>query len=146
MFASPNDKLMAEIETMRKQYDEWKQPPEQRFLDKVEKLQRGDELPPGVVKMVKAFAAVKRKIQPGDKMAGRHGNKGVVSMIVPIEDGPFLEDGTHADIVLNPLGVPSRMNVGQILETHLGWACAGLGKRIGQAGEAYLARQDIQPR
>jgi len=89
--------------------------------------------------MVKVFVAVKRKIQPGDKMAGRHGNKGVVSRIVPIEDMPFLEDGTHADIVLNPLGVPSRMNVGQILETHLGWACAGLGKRIGQAVDAYRA-------
>ncbi|MGY3290957.1 DNA-directed RNA polymerase beta subunit [Bradyrhizobium sp. LM3.6] len=145
LFASPNDKLMAEIEAMRKQYDESKKGLEQRFLDKVEKLQRGDELPPGVMKMVKVFVAVKRKIQPGDKMAGRHGNKGVVSKIVPIEDMPFLEDGTHADIVLNPLGVPSRMNVGQILETHLGWACAGLGKRIGQTVDAYLSRQDIKP-
>ncbi|WP_315831978.1 DNA-directed RNA polymerase subunit beta [Bradyrhizobium prioriisuperbiae] len=145
LFASPNDKLMAEIEAMRKQYDESKKGLEQRFLDKVEKLQRGDELPPGVMKMVKVFVAVKRKIQPGDKMAGRHGNKGVVSKIVPIEDMPFLEDGTHADIVLNPLGVPSRMNVGQILETHLGWACAGLGKRIGQAVDAYLAKQDTKP-
>ena len=144
-FASPNDKLMAEIEAMRKQYDESKKGLEQRFLDKVEKLQRGDELPPGVMKMVKVFVAVKRKIQPGDKMAGRHGNKGVVSKIVPIEDMPFLEDGTHADIVLNPLGVPSRMNVGQILETHLGWACAGLGKRIGQAAEAYWSKQDLKP-
>jgi DNA-directed RNA polymerase subunit beta len=100
-----------------------------------------------VMKMVKVFVAVKRKIQPGDKMAGRHGNKGVVSKIVPIEDMPFLEDGTHADIVLNPLGVPSRMNVGQILETHLGWACAGLGKRIGQTIDAYLAsaKQDLKP-
>src|SRR3569623_513243 len=141
-FASPTDKLMAEIEAIRKQYDESKKGLEQRFLDKVEKLQRGDELPPGVMKMVKVFVAVKRKIQPGDKMAGRHGNKGVVSKIVPIEDMPFLEDGTHADIVLNPLGVPSRMNVGQILETHLGWACAGLGKRIGQAVDAYLAKGD----
>jgi DNA-directed RNA polymerase subunit beta len=132
---------------MRKQYDESKRGLEQRFLDKVEKLQRGDELPPGVMKMVKVFVAVKRKIQPGDKMAGRHGNKGVVSKIVPIEDMPFLEDGTHADIVLNPLGVPSRMNVGQILETHLGWACAGLGKRIGQTVDAYLAaaKQDTRP-
>ncbi|MGB7224527.1 MAG: DNA-directed RNA polymerase subunit beta, partial [Bradyrhizobium sp.] len=145
MFASPNDKLMAEIEAMRKQYDESKKGLEQRFLDKVEKLQRGDELPPGVMKMVKVFVAVKRKIQPGDKMAGRHGNKGVVSKIVPIEDMPFLEDGTHADIVLNPLGVPSRMNVGQILETHLGWACAGLGKRIGQTIDAYYAKQDVKP-
>src|SRR5687767_8119112 len=130
MFASPNDKLMTEIEAMRKQYDESKKRLEQRFLDKVEKLQRGDELPHGVMKMVKVFVAVKRKIQPGDKMAGRHGNKGVVSKIVPIEDMPFLEDGTHADIVLNPLGVPSRMNVGQIFETHLGWAARGLGKQI----------------
>ena len=139
-FASPNDKLMAEIEAIRKQYDESKKGLEQRFLDKVEKLQRGDELPPGVMKMVKVFVAVKRKIQPGDKMAGRHGNKGVVSKIVPVEDMPFLEDGTHVDIVLNPLGVPSRMNVGQILETHLGWACAGLGARIGQAVDAYYAK------
>src|SRR6201984_1944827 len=144
-FASPNDKLMAEIEAMRKQYDDSKKGPEQRFLDKVEKLQRGDELPPGVMKMVKVFVAVKRKIQPGDKMAGRHGNKGVVSKLVPIEDMPFLEDGTHADIVLNPLGVPSRMNVGQILETHLGWACAGLGRRIAQTVDAYYSKQDVKP-
>jgi DNA-directed RNA polymerase subunit beta len=144
-FASPNDKLMAEIEAIRKQYDESKKGLEQRFLDKVEKLQRGDELPPGVMKMVKVFVAVKRKIQPGDKMAGRHGNKGVVSRIVPIEDMPFLEDGTHVDIVLNPLGVPSRMNVGQILETHLGWACAGLGLKIGQAVELYNSKGDVKP-
>jgi DNA-directed RNA polymerase subunit beta len=139
-FASPNDKLMTELEAMRKQYDESKKGLEQRFLDKVEKLQRGDELPPGVMKMVKVFVAVKRKIQPGDKMAGRHGNKGVVSKIVPIEDMPFLPDGTHVDVVLNPLGVPSRMNVGQILETHLGWACAGMGLKIGQAVDAYHAK------
>src|ERR1019366_5881776 len=110
-----------------KQYDESKKLLEQRFLDKVEKLQRGDELPPGVMKMVKVFVAVKRKIQPGDKMAGRHGNKGVVSKIVPAEDMPFLADGQPVDIVLNPLGVPSRMYVGQILETHLGWAAQALG-------------------
>jgi len=145
LFASPNDKLMAEIEAIRKQYDESKKLLEQRFLDKVEKLQRGDELPPGVMKMVKVFVAVKRKIQPGDKMAGRHGNKGVVSKIVPVEDMPFLEDGTHVDIVLNPLGVPSRMNVGQILETHLGWACAGLGLKIGQAVDAYNLKHDARP-
>src|SRR5246500_5403969 len=96
------------------------------------------------MKMVKVFVAVKRKIQPGDKMAGRHGNKGVVSKIVPLEDMPFLADGTSVDIVLNPLGVPSRMNVGQILETHLGWACAGLGQRIGQAIDAYYSRRDIR--
>jgi len=144
-FASPNDKLMAEIEAIRKQYDESKKLLEQRFLDKVEKLQRGDELPPGVMKMVKVFVAVKRKIQPGDKMAGRHGNKGVVSKIVPAEDMPFLADGQPVDIVLNPLGVPSRMNVGQILETHLGWACAGLGLKIGQAVDAYNGKQDARP-
>ncbi len=143
-FASPNDKLMSEIEAIRKQYDESKKRLEQRFLDKVEKLQRGDELPPGVMKMVKVFVAVKRKIQPGDKMAGRHGNKGVVSKIVPVEDMPFLDDGTQVDIVLNPLGVPSRMNVGQILETHLGWACAGLGLKIGQAVDAYNGKKDTR--
>ncbi len=142
MFAVSEDSLMSEIEAMRKQYDESKKRLEQRFLDKVEKLQRGDELPPGVMKMVKVFVAVKRKIQPGDKMAGRHGNKGVVSKIVPVEDMPFLEDGTSVDIVLNPLGVPSRMNVGQILETHLGWAAAGLGKQIAQAVDAYRAAHD----
>ena len=131
---------------MQKQYDESKKRLEQRFLDKVEKLQRGDELPPGVMKMVKVFVAVKRKIQPGDKMAGRHGNKGVVSKIVPIEDMPFLEDGTHADIVLNPLGVPSRMNVGQILETHLGWAAAGLGRQVGAGGRRlHEERQGKEP-
>jgi DNA-directed RNA polymerase subunit beta len=136
---------MAEIEAIRKQYDESKKLLEQRFLDKVEKLQRGDELPPGVMKMVKVFVAVKRKIQPGDKMAGRHGNKGVVSKIVPAEDMPFLADGQPVDIVLNPLGVPSRMNVGQILETHLGWACAGLGLKIGQAVDAYNLKHDARP-
>src|ERR1700759_5752671 len=116
-----------------------------RFLDKVEKLQRGDELPPGVMKMVKVFVATKRKIQPGDKMAGRHGNKGVVSRVVPSEDMPFLADGTPVDVVLNPLGVPSRMNVGQILETHLGWACAGLGLKIGHAVDSYNGKGDTKP-
>jgi DNA-directed RNA polymerase subunit beta len=110
-----------------------------RFNDKVDKLQAGDELLPGVMKMVKVFVAVKRKLQPGDKMAGRHGNKGVISRIVPVEDMPYLEDGTPMDIVLNPLGVPSRMNVGQILETHLGWAARGLGKKVGAAAEAAHA-------
>jgi DNA-directed RNA polymerase subunit beta len=145
MFAVDNDQTMAELEAMRKQYDEAKKGLESRFLDKVEKLQRGDELPPGVMKMVKVFVAVKRKIQPGDKMAGRHGNKGVVSKIVPQEDMPFLPDGTPVDIVLNPLGVPSRMNVGQILETHLGWACAGLGKQVGEAVNIYLKEKNIEP-
>jgi DNA-directed RNA polymerase subunit beta len=143
--ALSNDKAMAELEAMKQQYEESKKRLENRFLDKVEKLQRGDELPPGVMKMVKVFVAVKRKIQPGDKMAGRHGNKGVVSKIVPVEDMPFLEDGGHVDIVLNPLGVPSRMNVGQILETHLGWACAGLGRKIGQLLESYREGGKTKP-
>ncbi|NJL50203.1 MAG: DNA-directed RNA polymerase subunit beta, partial [Blastochloris sp.] len=143
-FAFADDQLMGELEAMRKQYDDSKKRLEQRFLDKVEKLQRGDELPPGVMKMVKVFVAVKRKIQPGDKMAGRHGNKGVVSKIVPAEDMPFLADGTPVDMVLNPLGVPSRMNVGQILETHLGWACAGLGRKVGKAVDAYLAQNELE--
>ena len=127
-----NEKAMSEIEGLRQQYDESKSRLDKRFADKVEKLRRGDELAPGVMKMVKVFVAVKRKLQPGDKMAGRHGNKGVISRIVPIEDMPHLEDGTAVDVVLNPLGVPSRMNVGQILETHLGWACSGLGRMIGE--------------
>jgi len=126
-----NEKAMAEIEGLRQQYDDSKARLDKRFADKVEKLRRGDELAPGVMKMVRVFVAVKRKLQPGDKMAGRHGNKGVISRIVPIEDMPHLEDGTAVDVVLNPLGVPSRMNVGQILETHLGWACSGLGRQIG---------------
>jgi DNA-directed RNA polymerase subunit beta len=145
MFAVEDEKVQGELEALRGQYDESKSRLEQRFMDKVEKVQRGDEMPPGVMKMVKVFVAVKRKIQPGDKMAGRHGNKGVVSRIVPVEDMPFLEDGTHVDIVLNPLGVPSRMNVGQILETHLGWACAGMGRQIGDLLEAYKVSGNIQP-
>ena len=130
--AVKNDKRMAEVETLKKHYNESIGALTRRFEDKVDKLQRGDELPPGVMKMVKVFVAVKRKLQPGDKMAGRHGNKGVISTIVPLEDMPYLEDGTPVDIVLNPLGVPSRMNVGQILETHLGWACANLGRQIAE--------------
>ncbi|MBT6138646.1 MAG: DNA-directed RNA polymerase subunit beta, partial [Rhodospirillaceae bacterium] len=117
-----------------------------RFDNKVDKLQRGDELPPGVMKMVKVFVAVKRKLQPGDKMAGRHGNKGVISKIAPIEDMPYLEDGTPADIVLNPLGVPSRMNVGQILETHLGWASHGLGRQISEMLDTLGAKKPTELR
>jgi DNA-directed RNA polymerase subunit beta len=143
--ALKNEKAMSEIEALKRQYDEAKKRLEQRFVDKVDKLQRGDELPPGVMKMVKVFVAVKRKIQPGDKMAGRHGNKGVISQILPIEDMPYLDDGTPVDIVLNPLGVPSRMNVGQILETHLGWACQGLGHKIGEAVDAYQAAKKVKP-
>jgi DNA-directed RNA polymerase subunit beta len=127
-----NDKVMQDVEAVKKQFEEGISRLLERFENKVEKLQRGDELPPGVMKMVKVFVAVKRKLQPGDKMAGRHGNKGVISKIVPIEDMPYLDDGTQVDIVLNPLGVPSRMNVGQILETHLGWACASLGRQVNE--------------
>ena len=127
-----NDKVEGEIEAIKRQFDDSVKALEARFEDKIEKLQRGDELPPGVMKMVKVFVAVKRKLQPGDKMAGRHGNKGVISRIMPAEDMPYLEDGTPVDVVLNPLGVPSRMNVGQILETHLGWASAKLGAQIGE--------------
>ena len=124
------DDAMREIETLIQRFDANVDELSKRFENKLEKLERGDELPPGVMKMVKVFVAVKRKLQPGDKMAGRHGNKGVISKAVPIEDMPHMEDGTPVDIVLNPLGVPSRMNVGQILETHLGAACRGLGRQI----------------
>ena len=136
-FALTDEALMAEVEAIKAQYDGAKRELENRFEDKVEKCKQGDDLLPGVMKVVKVFVAVKRKLQPGDKMAGRHGNKGVISRINPIEDMPFLEDGTYVDIVLNPLGVPSRMNVGQILETHLGWACAGLGRQVKEALENY---------
>ncbi|CAM3813052.1 DNA-directed RNA polymerase subunit beta [Litorimonas haliclonae] len=138
-----DEQAIGELEALKEQYDSSKARLDARFEDKVDKLQRGDELPPGVMKMVKVFVAVKRKLQPGDKMAGRHGNKGVISKINPIEDMPFLEDGTAVDIVLNPLGVPSRMNVGQILETHLGWACSGVGKMINEALETYKAEGDM---
>ena len=131
-----NDRVMKDIESLKGHFEADIAKLQERFENKVDKLQRGDDLSPGVMKMVKVFVAVKRKLQPGDKMAGRHGNKGVISKIVPIEDIPYLEDGTPVDIVLNPLGVPSRMNVGQILETHLGWACAGLGRQIGEILEA----------
>ncbi len=130
-FSVKNDQRQADIEALVKQFDGSIDELTKRFENKVDKLQRGDELPPGVMKMVKVFVAVKRKLQPGDKMAGRHGNKGVISKIVPMEDMPYTDEGTPVDIVLNPLGVPSRMNVGQILETHLGWACDGLGRQIG---------------
>ncbi len=140
--AVADESVMEEIEAMSKTFDEAIDLLKERFENKVEKLQRGDELPPGVMKMVKVFVAVKRKMQPGDKMAGRHGNKGVVSRIMPVEDMPYLEDGTPVDIVLNPLGVPSRMNVGQILETHLGWASANLGRQIGEVVNGFQNRKE----
>ena len=142
--ALKNDSAMSELEAIKKQFDEAKKALEERFEDKVDKLQRGDELPPGVMKMVKVYVAIKRKLQPGDKMAGRHGNKGVISRIVPVEDMPYNEDGTPVDIVLNPLGVPSRMNVGQILETHMGWACANIGKQIDEALTIYEQQGKVE--
>jgi DNA-directed RNA polymerase subunit beta len=136
-FAVADDKVQGQLEAVKVQYDATVKAIQEKFEDRKEKLERGDELAPGVLKMVKVFVAVKRKLQPGDKMAGRHGNKGIISRILPSEDMPFLEDGTPVDFVLNPLGVPSRMNVGQIFETHLGWAARGLGKKIGAALDAW---------
>ncbi|TNC46543.1 DNA-directed RNA polymerase subunit beta [Rubellimicrobium rubrum] len=133
------------VEALNEQYEVQKRTLDARFEDKVEKVRRGDDLPPGVMKMVKVFVAVKRKLQPGDKMAGRHGNKGVISRVVPIEDMPFLADGTPVDFCLNPLGVPSRMNVGQILETHMGWASRGLGIQIDEALSEYRRSGDLTP-
>jgi DNA-directed RNA polymerase subunit beta len=131
-------KAMSDIEQIKSQYDEKKDMLNKRFTSKVEKLQSGDDLPQGALKVVKVFIATKHKLQPGDKMAGRHGNKGVISRIMPEEDMPFLEDGTVVDVVLNPLGLPSRMNVGQILETHLGWAAKSLGSKVGDMMGKYL--------
>jgi DNA-directed RNA polymerase subunit beta len=131
------EQLQEGLEQTRKAFDA-------AFEEKKRKLTSGDELPPGVQKMVKVYLAVKRRLQPGDKMAGRHGNKGVISKITPIEDMPHMADGTPVDVVLNPLGVPSRMNVGQILETHLGWAAKGLGKRIGELLKAQAKMADIR--
>ena len=142
-FVMQNNSVQKEIESLRDQYNENKAQIEKRFEDKVEKVSRGDELLPGVMKSIKVYVAIKRKLQPGDKMAGRHGNKGVISRIVPAEDMPYSADGRHVDVVLNPLGVPSRMNVGQILETHLGAACAGLGQQINNALKSYEAGGDI---
>ncbi len=142
-FVVENEAAMADLEALKAQFDESEKQLQDRFDNKVDKLQAGDEMPPGVMKMVKVYVAVKRKLQPGDKMAGRHGNKGVISKIVPIEDMPHLDDGTPVDIVLNPLGVPSRMNVGQILETHLGWASAGLGRSVGETLDKVLRNGKI---
>ncbi|MCD6047444.1 MAG: rpoB [Gammaproteobacteria bacterium] len=127
-----DDNAQQELEMFAKQHQELRSDMEERFDIQRKKITQGDDLAPGVLKIVKVYLAVKRKIQPGDKMAGRHGNKGVVSMIVPVEDMPYMADGTPVDIVLNPLGVPSRMNIGQVLETHLGWAAKGLGLKIGK--------------
>jgi len=127
-----NEEAAAQVEGLKDSLAQKRREFDAMFEAKRKKLTQGDELPPGVLKMVKVYVAVKRRLQPGDKMAGRHGNKGVISKIVPVEDMPHMADGTALDIVLNPLGVPSRMNVGQILETHLGWAAKGLGLKIGE--------------
>jgi DNA-directed RNA polymerase subunit beta len=139
-----NEDANADLEKISEQLKELRKKFEERLEDKRVKLTSGDDLAPGVLKMVKVYLAVKRRVQPGDKMAGRHGNKGVISMIQPVEDMPFTADGTSVDIVLNPLGVPSRMNVGQVLETHLGWAAKGLGIKIGKMLEAQQKITEIR--
>ncbi|MBS0554217.1 MAG: DNA-directed RNA polymerase subunit beta, partial [Proteobacteria bacterium] len=139
-----DEALATQLEAVREGLENTRKDFDLAFEVKKKKLTQGDELPPGVQKMVKVYLAVKRRLQPGDKMAGRHGNKGVVSKIVPVEDMPYMEDGTPLDIVLNPLGVPSRMNIGQILETHLGWAAKGLGKQIDQMMRAKAAVEELR--
>jgi len=134
----------SQLETIKDSLASTREEFDRMFEAKKKKLTQGDELPPGVQKMVKVYLAVKRRVQPGDKMAGRHGNKGVISKIVPIEDMPHMADGTPVDIVLNPLGVPSRMNVGQILETHLGWAAKGIGRKIGDLLQAKAAAAEVR--
>ena len=139
-----NEDANKKMEALVKQHEEQRKLLDEMFEEKKGKLTAGDDLAPGVLKMVKVYLAVKRRMQPGDKMAGRHGNKGVVSMIVPVEDMPHTEDGTPVDIVLNPLGVPSRMNVGQILETHLGLAANGLGIEIGKMLDAQAKIAELR--
>jgi DNA-directed RNA polymerase subunit beta len=139
-----NEEAQQQLEAIGKQVEEQRQKFRDYYEDKKRKLSTGDDLAPGVLKMVKVYVAIKRRIQPGDKMAGRHGNKGVISQIVPVEDMPFDEHGEPVDIVLNPLGVPSRMNIGQILETHLGFAAKGVGRRIGEMLEARAKVGEIR--
>ena len=139
-----DEDINVQLETIAEQIAQQREEMGKRLEEKKRKIAIGDDLPPGVLKMVKVYLAVKRRIQPGDKMAGRHGNKGVISQIVPVEDMPFSADGTPVDIVLNPLGVPSRMNVGQVLETHLGWAARGLGIKIGKMLEAKSKVDDVR--
>lgn len=139
-----DDEINQQLEISAKQIQQGRQELEEKFEAKRRKITQGDDLAPGVLKVVKVYLAVKRRVQPGDKMAGRHGNKGVISTIVPIEDMPHLEDGTTVDIVLNPLGVPSRMNVGQVLETHLGWAAKGLGLKIGQIIDSTKKEEELR--
>jgi DNA-directed RNA polymerase subunit beta len=143
-FDLEEDGVSQELESAADHLKQLREEHDKKVKAKYDQLMQGDELAPGVIKIVKVYLAVKRRVQPGDKMAGRHGNKGVVSMIVPVEDMPCLEDGTPVDIVLNPLGVPSRMNVGQVLETHLGWAAKSLGLKIGKMVEAQSAISEIR--
>lgn len=139
-----DENINVQLETIAEQIEQQRKEFDAKFDQKRKKITMGDDLPPGVLKMVKVYLAVKRRIQPGDKMAGRHGNKGVISMIRPVEDMPYTADGNPVDIVLNPLGVPSRMNVGQVLETHLGWAAKGLGIKIGKMLEAQAKIVEIR--
>ena len=139
-----DDDTAAQLESIKNSLEQTRHSFDLAFEEKRKKLTQGDELPAGVLKMVKVYIAVKRRLQPGDKMAGRHGNKGVVSKIVPVEDMPYMADGTPCDIVLNPLGVPSRMNVGQVLEVHLGWAGKGIGHRIGDMLQAEAKAAELR--
>ncbi len=139
-----NEEAAAQLEAIAKQVENLREEFRKRYEEKKRKLTAGDDLAPGVLKMVKVYVAVKRRIQPGDKMAGRHGNKGVISRIVPVEDMPFDENGRPVDIVLNPLGVPSRMNIGQVLETHLGFAAKGVGERIGRMLDAQVQAEELR--
>ena len=133
-----------QLESLEKAIEDQKKVFAGRFKDEEKKITSGDDLAPGVLRMVKVYLAVKRRLQPGDKMAGRHGNKGVISRIVPVEDMPYQENGTPIDICLNPLGVPSRMNIGQVLEVHLGWAAKGMGERIGEMLDAKKPVDDVR--
>ena len=139
-----DDALNAQLERAEAQLRERKESLDAVYADKRSKLETGDDLAPGVLKIVKVYLAIKRRIQPGDKMAGRHGNKGVISVIMPVEDMPFDENGEPVDVVLNPLGVPSRMNVGQVLETHLGWAAKGIGNRINEMLKSQQAVAELR--
>jgi len=139
-----DDEVASQLESIKNSLEQTRHSFDLAFEEKRKKLTQGDELPAGVLKMVKVYLAVKRRLQPGDKMAGRHGNKGVVSKIVPVEDMPYMADGTPVDIVLNPLGVPSRMNVGQVLEVHLGWAAKGIGQRIGDMLQAETKAAELR--
>jgi DNA-directed RNA polymerase subunit beta len=139
-----NEEAAAQLEAIAKQVEDLREDFRKRYEEKKRKLTAGDDLAPGVLKMVKVYVAVKRRIQPGDKMAGRHGNKGVISRIVPVEDMPFDANGRPVDIVLNPLGVPSRMNIGQVLETHLGFAAKGIGERIGAMLDAQVKAKELR--